>query len=410
MEMNNTFGPLDELDLIQQLVKPEKTKILMVVMDGVGGLPKEEGGKTELEAANTPNLDALAARSICGLHTLGPGITPGSGPGHLGLFGYDPFQYQVGRGVLSALGINFDLKKGDVAARGNFCTLGEDGLVKDRRAGRLATEKNQELSSQLQQIKLPGVEVFVQPVKDYRFLLVLRGKGLSGDVEDTDPQEVGEKPLRPIARNDSALKTAELVGQFIDQAREILKDHHPANMILLRGFATPPDWPTMQTAFGLNPAVIAVYPMYRGVAKLVGMKVLQTGSSFEEEVDTLEQHWQSHDFFFLHFKPIDSAGEDGDFDRKAGIIEDVDRLIPRLMDLKPDVVIVTGDHSTPAAMLYHGWQPVPVLIWSKFCRPDGVQSFGERACMLGGLGPRLPAKHIMPIALANARRLDKFGA
>lgn len=407
--MSESYGSKNDLDVVRKLVKPEKSRILMLVMDGLGGLP-DENELTELESASTPNMDTLAKESICGLHTLGPGITPGSGPGHLGLFGYDPFDYQVGRGVLSALGIDFDLRKGDVAARGNFCTLGDDGLVKDRRAGRLPTEKNRELCELLSEIELPGVDVFVQPVKDYRFLLVLRGKGLSGEIDDTDPQEVGEKPLRPIARDDSALKTAELVGQFIDQAAEMLKHRSPANMILLRGFSMQPDWPTMQDAFGLNPAVIAVYPMYRGVAKLVGMKVLQTGASFEEEIQTLEAHWDEHDFFFLHFKPIDSAGEDGDFDRKVALIEEVDRNLPRLLDLKPDVVVITGDHSTPSSMQYHGWQPVPVLLWSKYCRPDEVQTFGERACMQGGLGPRLPAKHLMPIALANARKLDKYGA
>lgn len=408
--MTDTYGSKNELEVIRKLVKPEKTKILLLVMDGVGGLPASEDGKTELETASTPNMDALAARSICGLHTLGPGITPGSGPGHLGLFGYDPFLYQVGRGVLSALGVDFDLQYGDMAARGNFCTLGEDGLVIDRRAGRIPTEKNRELCALLRTIELPGIDIFVEPVKDYRFLLVLRGENLSGEIEDTDPQDVGKKPLRPIARSDDALKTAEMVGLFIDQAKEILKDQHPANMVLMRGFSTRPVWPTMQEAFGLNPAVIAVYPMYKGVSKLVGMKVLPTGTTLAEEVQTLEEHWGEHDFFFLHVKQIDSAGEDGDFDRKVKLIEEVDRYLPRILDLKPDVVMITGDHSTPATMKYHGWQPVPVLLWSKYCRPDDVKTFGERACIAGGLGPRLPARHLMPIALANARRLDKYGA
>ena len=408
--MTKTYGVREDLDVMRQLAKPGSSKILLLVMDGLGGLPMQEGGETELESAHTPNMDALAKRGICGLHTLGPGITPGSGPGHLGLFGYDPFEYEVGRGVLSALGVDFDLQRGDVAARGNFCSLGEDGRVTDRRAGRIATEKNRELCELLRNIDLPGVSVFIQPVKDYRFLLVLRGDGLSGDVEDTDPQEVGEKPLKPVARSDAALKTAELVEQFVDQAKALLKDHHPANMILLRGFAQHPDWPSMQAAYGLNPAVIAVYPMYRGVAKLVGMQVLETGSSMEEEVQTLETHWDQFDFFFLHVKLTDSAGEDGDFDRKVKHIEEVDRFLPRILKLDPDVVIITGDHSTPALMKFHGWQPVPVLLWSRYCRPDTVDRFGERACIQGGLGPRLPAKHLMPIALANAHRLEKFGA
>ena len=408
--MSETFRLKDDLTTVQKLVKKNGSKIVLLVMDGLGGLPSQGGGLTELETAKTPNMDALAERGICGLHTLGPGITPGSGAAHLGLFGYDPFHYQVGRGVLAALGIDFDLKDGDLAARGNFCTLTKDGLVSDRRAGRISTEKCQELCDLLKEIELPEIEIFIQPVKDYRFLLVLRGDGLSAELSDTDPQDVGKKPLRPKALTDNALKAARLIEQFVEKARQILKDQYPANMVLLRGFSMKPDWPTMQTAFGLNPAVIAGYPMYRGVAKLVGMKVRETGSELEQEFQTLEKHWQEHDFFFLHFKPIDSAGEDGDFDRKVELIEQVDSYIPRLLNLKPDVVILTGDHSTPSVMKEHGWQPVPLVVWSRYCRPDQVKTFGERACILGGLGPRLPAVHILPLALANAGRLFKYGA
>jgi 2,3-bisphosphoglycerate-independent phosphoglycerate mutase len=399
-----------DFDVIKTLAGPADTRILLVVMDGLGGLPMQPGGQTELEAAHTPHLDELAAEGICGLHTIGPGITPGSGPGHLGLFGYDPFRYQVGRGVLSALGLDFDLQPRDVAARGNFCTIDEHGLVQDRRAGRISTEKNHALCELLRQIELPDVEIFLEPEKDYRFLLVLRGQGLSGNVTDTDPQVVGENPLQAQSLDEQSRKTARLVNTLAGRAHEILQNQHPANMILLRGFSTRPDWPVMQDIYRLNPAVIASYPMYRGVAKLAGMRVLPTGPTLDDEVNTLEEHWHSHDFFFLHFKPVDSAGEDGDFDRKSKLIEELDHAIPRLLKLKPDVVVVTGDHSTPAKMKMHGWQPVPALIWSQYCRPDGVKQFGERACMLGGLGPSFPVTHLMPIALANAGRLNKFGA
>ena len=396
---------------IQNLIEPAKTKIVLLVMDGLGGLPMQTGGQTELETAQTPNLDQLASEGITGLHQpIAVGITPGSGPSHLALFGYDPLQYQVGRGVLSGLGIGFDLQPNDVAARGNFCTLDDDGLVEDRRAGRIPSEKNKELCDLLRQIELPGVEVFVQTVKEYRFLLVFRGEGLSGELADTDPQEIGEKPLVPQPLSKAAKKTADLVQQFIDQARQILADHHPANMVLLRGFSQPPDWPLFKAVFGLRAGAIAAYPMYRGVAKLVGMDVLPTGGEFEDEFQTLESRWDDYDFFFLHMKPIDSAGEDGDFDRKVGLIERVDGLVPRLMALDPDVVIVTGDHSTPARLKYHSWHPVPVLLWSKHCRADRVQQFGERACMAGGLGPRIAATDLMPLAMANAQRLKKFGA
>lgn len=397
--------------IIRDLVERAETKIVLLVLDGLGGLPAEKGGATELEAADTPILDRLATDGICGLHQpVAPGITPGSGPSHLALFGYDPLKYQVGRGVLSALGIDFDLGPNDVAARGNFCTLDDQGRVADRRAGRIPTEKNKELCERLREIELPGVEVFVETVKEYRLLLVLRGEGLSGDLADTDPQEIGERPLDPEPLSTGAKRTAGLVREFVEQARDVLADHHPANMILLRGFSKLPDWPSFEQVFGLRAAAIAAYPMYRGVAKLVGMEVLETGVDVEEEMDVLEQHWQDYDFFFLHVKPIDSAGEDGDFDRKVSLIEEVDAVMPRLLKLQPDVLVVTGDHSTPSLLKYHSWHPVPVLLWSKHCRADSVNRFGERACMGGGLGSRLPAVDLMPLALANALRLEKFGA
>jgi 2,3-bisphosphoglycerate-independent phosphoglycerate mutase len=400
-----------DLDLIQGLVKPAETKIVLLVLDGVGGLPREPGGLTELEAAHTPNLDNLAARGICGLQQpVGPGITPGSGPGHLALFGYDPIQYQVGRGVLSALGIDFKLTSQDVAARGNFGTIDGEGRVVDRRAGRIPTEKNKELCALLREIELPGVELFIETVKEYRLLLVLRGEGLSGEITDTDPQEIGEKPLEPEPLSSEAEKTARLVREFSDQTREILADHHPANAVLLRGFSKRPHWPQVEDAFGLKAAAIAAYPMYRGVAQLVGMEVLDAGEAVEEEFDVLENCWHDSDFFFLHVKRMDSAGEDGDFERKVALIEEVDTQVPRLLELGPNVLIVTGDHSTPSLLKSHSWHPVPVILCSRYCRADEVDRFGERACINGGLGPWIPAVDLMPLALANALRLEKFGA
>jgi len=400
-----------ELDFVRRLVKPAESKIVLLVMDGLGGLPREAGGLTELEAANTPNLDALAVQSICGLHQpVGFGVTPGSGPSHLALFGYDPIRFQIGRGVLEALGVGFDLTSQDVAARGNFCTVDEQGRITDRRAGRISTEKNRELCALLRQIRLPDVELFVEPVKEYRFLLVLRGEGLSDEVIDTDPQEVGHPPLEPTASSPEAAKTARVVSQFVAEARRVLAGHAPANMVLLRGFSKRPTWPTMAEVFGLRAAAIAAYPMYRGVARLVGMEVLDTGERLEDEFDTLERRWRDFDFFYLHVKRTDSAGEDGDYDRKVALIEEVDAQLPRLLALRPGVVIVTGDHSTPSVLRSHSWHPVPALLWSPHCRPDGVNRFGERACAAGSLGPMIPAVELMPIALANAMRLEKFGA
>lgn len=401
---------MEDFELMRELHIPGPGKILMLVMDGLGGLPMEPGGPTELEAAHTPNLDALARDSICGLsQPVGPGITPGSGPGHLALFGYDPLRYEIGRGVLEACGIGFPLQKEDLAARGNFCTVDEDGRIVDRRAGRIPSEKGAELVAMLRQITLPGVEVFVEPVKEYRFVLVIRGEELVADLTETDPQQLGVPPLPVEALSPQAEATAALVNEWIAQARKILADQHPANMVLLRGLSKEPGLPKMQEIYGLRPAAIATYPMYRGVAQLVGMDVLPTGETIEEELETLKAHWEEYDFFYFHVKKVDSAGEDGDFARKASIIEHVDEILPEILALKPAVVIVTGDHSTPALLKSHSWHPVPTLLWSPYCRADEVTQFGERACMRGGLGT-FPATDLLPLAMANALRLNKYGA
>jgi 2,3-bisphosphoglycerate-independent phosphoglycerate mutase len=401
------------LKTIQALHEQADSRIVLLVMDGLGGMPEKLGGPTELEAAHTPNLDGLVHRSICGLHEpVGTGITPGSGPGHLALFGYAPTEFEVGRGVLSALGSDFDLTERDVAARGNFCTIDEAGEVTDRRAGRISTDKSRALCELLREIELPGVELFVEPVKEHRFLLVLRGDDLGEEVADTDPQQTGAAPLAPRTTVDSqaARKTVELVAQFADQARQRLADHHPANMVLLRGFAKLPDWPRFPEVFGLRAAALADYPMYRGVAKLVGMQALETGASIEEKVATARQHWNDYDFFFMHHKKTDSTGEDGDFDAKVAEIEKVDAALPAVLDLNPDVIVVTGDHSTPAKLGRHSWHPVPVLLHAPTCRPDKVDRFSEVDCVAGALGPRLAAADLLPLALAHANRLGKFGA
>ncbi len=400
-----------DFEFLKELVIPAQTKIAMIVMDGLGGLPLEPGGRTELESANKPNLDALAAQSILGLaDPVAPGITPGSGPGHLGIFGYDPMKYEIGRGVLEALGIDFDLGPNDVAARGNFSTVDAQGNLVDRRAGRIPTELNEQLVKILRTIKLDGVETFVQTVKDYRFVFVMRGPGLGDALSETDPQRTGVPPLPVHALKPDSQRSAQLANDFIAQARKLLADKHPANMVLLRGFAKHPQIPAFKDVYGLNAAAIAVYPMYRGLAKLLGMKTLPVqGESIADEFSVLEKNWNQFDFFYLHVKKTDSSGEDGDFARKVHVIEELDAQLPRLMALKPDVVIVGGDHSTPALLKSHSWHPVPVLIYSRYCRADQIGEYGERACMRGSLG-RLRSKELMAIALANAMRLTKFGA
>jgi 2,3-bisphosphoglycerate-independent phosphoglycerate mutase len=398
------------LDLIRSLVVSNTTKIVLLSLDGLGGLPRPETGRSELETAHLANLDALAAEAACGLlRHVAPGITPGSGPGHLGLFGYDPLTYQVGRGVLEALGIEFDLRAGDVAARGNFCTVDARGGITDRRAGRIPTETCVKLVERLRGIRLPGVELLVEPVQEHRFVLVLRGSGLSGRLSETDPQALNTPPLPVRALEPAAQHTADLVNRFVDEARRLLADATPANMVLLRGFDRLPELPRFPEVYGLRAAAIAAYPMYRGLAKLVGMDVLKTGRTYADEIATLREHWQAYDFFFVHYKDTDKAGEDGNFDGKVQALERFDTFIPAVRGLDPDVIVVTGDHATPSVLSGHGWQPVPVLLRSRYCGADPVTAFTERACAGGTLGT-LPAHHLMPLVMANALRLTKFGA
>lgn len=398
------------IEVIKNLAQKTDSKIVMAIVDGLGGLPHPDTGKTALESARTPNLDALAARSNCGLvEPVGIGITPGSGPSHLALFGYDPLRYEIGRGVLEALGVGVELERTDVAARGNFCTVDESGVITDRRAGRIPTEKNRELVEMLREIRIDGAEVILEPGKLHRFVAVFRGEGLSGDVEDTDPQHVGEKPKPALPRTPEAERTAALINQWLDKAKAVLRDKHPANMVLLRGFAKHPDIPSMSQAFKLNPAAIATYPMYRGVARLVGMQVLETGATIEDEVRTLRENFAKFDFFYLHVKETDSAGEDGDYARKVKVIEDFDRNLPAILELGPDVLVVTGDHSTPATLKAHSWHPVPFLIFSKWVRPERISGFGETACAGGTLGT-FPSLGVLPLAMAHALKLAKFGA
>ena len=401
---------MNQLDLVRELAEQAASKIVMLVADGLGGLPLEPGGKTELETAATPNLDRLAARGTSGSSIpVIPGITPGSGPGHLGLFGYDPLEFKIGRGALEATGIGFELGPDDVAARGNFCTLDAAGLIADRRAGRIASEESFKVVERLQAVKIPGVETFVRPVKEHRFVVVFRGQGLDGRVADTDPQAVGVAPLDPQPVVSAAARTAEVAKEFVRQARAILADEPKANGMVLRGFAAKPQLPGYAELYGLRAAAIAVYPMYKGLAQLAGMKLVGKAQSLDEQIDELARHWEEFDFFFLHFKYTDSAGEDGNFAEKVRRIEELDRALPRIEALRPDVLIVTGDHSTPSQLKSHSWHPVPTLLVADTCRPDGLAAFSERDCLRGGFGI-FPAKHLMLLAMAHAGRFGKFGA
>ena len=401
---------MNQLDLVRELAEKAETKIVMLVADGLGGLPLEPGGKTELETAATPNLDRLAARGTSGSSVpVLPGITPGSGPGHLGLFGYDPLEFKIGRGALEATGIGFELGPHDVAARGNFCTLDSAGLIADRRAGRIASEESFRVVERLQAVRIPGVETFVKPVKEHRFVVVFRGPGLDGAVADTDPQAVGVAPLDPQPSSPVAGRTAEVAREFVRQAREVLAAEPKANGMVLRGFAAKPALPSYHDLYGLRAAAIAVYPMYKGLARLAGMTLVGQAQSLDEQIDELARHWAEYDFFFLHFKYTDSTGEDGNFADKVRRIEELDRALPRIEALRPDVLVVTGDHSTPSRLKSHSWHPVPTLLVADTCRPDGLTAFSERECLRGGFGI-VPAKHLMLLAMAHAGRFGKYGA
>jgi 2,3-bisphosphoglycerate-independent phosphoglycerate mutase len=399
-------------DLIRQLREPNTTKIVLMVADGLGGLPIEPGGKTELETARTPNLDALTAEGTVGLSTpVAPGITPGSGPGHLGLFGFDPIEHKIGRGVLEALGIGVEVGPKDVAIRGNFCTIDAEGRVTDRRAGRIPTETCEKLVAKLRQrVKIAGVETLVEPVREYRLVIRFRGDGLGDHVADTDPLVTNQPTLAPKAGDPGSEMTARVAAEFLRQAKQILKDEHPANFLMMRGFAKFPNIATMADVYGVKPVAIAVYPMYRGLARLVGMTVVDPGKTIADQMEVARVNWDKYDFFFIHYKYTDSTGEDGNFARKVEMIEALDAEIPKLRALKPDVLIVTGDHSTPSRMRSHSFHPVPTLLWAPATsRPDDVTEFGERPCLRGGLGQFL-AKDLLPLALAHAGRLQKFGA
>ena len=401
---------MDMHELTRSLHVKNDSKIVMLVADGLGGLPLRPGHFTELETAKTPNLDGLVARGVCGGSIpVKPGISPGSGPGHLGLFGYDPLKYVIGRGALEATGIGFELGPNDVAIRCNFCTLDDEGNISDRRAGRIPTEESAPLAVRLREVKISGVEVFVEPVKEHRFVVVFRGEGLGGNVSDTDPQATGVPPLDPVASDPASEATVAIAQEFLSQARELLASESKANGLTMRGFSAKPNLPTYEEVYGLRAAAIAVYPMYKGLARLVGMDIVGDATTLEEQVDVLAQQWDNYDFFFLHFKYTDSTGEDGDFEGKVEEIEGFDAMIPRVVELEPTVLIVTGDHSTPACLKSHSWHPVPTLLVGEYCRTDGCDRFGERDCLSGGLG-QFEAKHLMPLALANAGRLGKFGA
>ena len=399
-----------DLALAKRLARPNTTKIILCVLDGLGGLPRHETMRGEIEQARCPNLNRLVQRSEVGLTVpVGAGITPGSGPGHLALFGYDPYTFDIGRGVLEAVGIDFDLQPTDVAARGNFCTLDAGRNITDRRAGRIASEDSAALVERLRSIEVPGVEILLEPVREHRFVLVLRGEGLGDHVTTTDPQITGMQPLMAQGADEASQTTASLVNEFVLRAEDVLRGETQGNGLLLRGFAKYPTLPQFPDVWGLRAAALAVYPMYRGLAKLAGMEPLACPGGLDEQLAVVKGRWDDFDYFFIHYKKTDAAGEDGDFERKTHAVEEFDAWLPGLVDLEPDVLMIAGDHSTPALMAAHSWHPVPFLLSSKYCRLGNASNFNEQELLKGTLGV-FPAADVMPLAMAHAMRLEKYGA
>ncbi len=403
----------DILENIRSLTKKSKRKMVMCIADGLGGAPHPGfGGKTELEAARTPNMDALARASSLGLmNPVQYGVTPGSGPGHIALFGYDPENLTIGRGVLEALGVGFHLEKGDVAARANFATRDSSGVISDRRAGRISTEDCRRLVDRLAQAvpEVEGTKIILEPGIEHRFVMVLRGEGLGDRLRDTDPQKEGMSPHTPVALDDASQKTARVVTTFLDEVSSVIADEPKANAVLLRGFAASPRLETFPERYAVSALAIALYPMYKGIARLFGFDVPDISGTLRDEVECMKQKWNEYDFFFLHYKDTDKAGEDGNFTSKVEYIETFDQVIPDILSVKPDVLVITGDHSTPSLLKSHSWHPSPVLLHSPYSGFDRKERFTERECATGYLGT-FPARALMSLLLANALRLDKYGA
>lgn len=403
------------IELLSDLAQKNDRKIVLLIMDGVGDIHTADSPQTALERAKTPNLDALAKRSALGRTVpVDQGITPGSGPGHLGLFGYDPRlkKHQIGRGVLEALGINYELKHGEMAARGNFCSLDAQGKITDRRAGRPSNEECERLSKKLGKAigEIDDVKIKVLPVREHRFCVIFDGPDLDPELEDTDPQKTGVAPLPATPKvEEGAARSVKIVQSFLDRAFDVLSDEPQANGLTLRGFSAHPGLRTFEDLYRLTPAAVAAYPLYRGVARLAGMDVLETGMPPADHFETVAANWSKYDYFFIHIKKTDSSGEDGNLDAKTRVIEDVDSALPTLLDLKPDVLAILGDHCTPAPMKGHSWHPVPLLLHGPFCDIDAAERYTESEALRGSVGT-IPADRLLGLMLANAGKLAKFGA
>lgn len=398
--------------MIEDLVLTNDKKIIFLVLDGLGDIPNPLFGlQTPLEAAKKPNLDKLAmSKGILGRTIpVDIGITPGSGPGHLSLFGYDPLVHEIGRGVLEVLGLNMNLREGDIAARANFCTL-RDGIVTDRRAGRIPTEETERLCAMISSSvgEIEGVRVIIKPGKSHRFAVIFRGEGLSDKLTDADPHKDGSPFTYVEARTEKATHTARVINSFMEKIITLLRGEKIANAALLRGFSQKPNMTPFPEKYRMKALAIATYPMYRGIAKVLGMDVQEEPESYEDVVKILKKHYDDYQFFFVHIKETDVAGEDGNFEEKRRAIEMIDDIVPEIYGLIPQTFVVVGDHSTPCALKGHSWHPVPLLIVTGTGETDGLP-FHEKNCVRGSIGT-IYGKELMALALAHGIRLDKYGA
>ncbi|MHA2179286.1 MAG: 2,3-bisphosphoglycerate-independent phosphoglycerate mutase [Candidatus Thorarchaeota archaeon] len=411
----------------------DKRTAVFVVMDGVGDRPQKElGGKTPLEAAKTPTLDKMAAEGQSALmNVIGPGITPGSDTAHLALFGYDPLAEYPGRGPLEAFGAGLETKPGDVAFRSNFATVDSKMVVLDRRAGRtFSPEEQEELQAALNGLEINDVKVRFIATVEHRGALVLEGEGLYAEISDVDPHETGKKILTVRALKPEAEKTAKVVNELMRVAHERMKGLETnkkrakkglplANAILLRGPGRHSDVPSLPQRYGIKSAVIAGGALYIGSAKYVGMEHIQvegqTGTidtNFDNiAAKTIETIESGFNYVFVHIKATDNASHDGNAKEKILAIERTDAMIGKILEKVGDKIVmaVTGDHSTPVCIKEHSCDPVPILFWSNFIRPDSVKRFSEIDAAKGAMHT-IRGIDVMPLLLGYAGYIDKFGA
>ena len=409
---------MERIDILKELVEKNDSKILLVVLDGLGDIPSIDG-KTPLEAAKTPNLDKLSKESALGMHIpVLPGITPGSGPGHLSIFGYNPLKYKIGRGILEALGVGLEVTKNDICIRANYAKVEEkDGklIVNDRRAGRLSTEENKKLTEKITKEieEINGVKIFMKSGIEYRLAILLRfNEKVNEDmcnILETDPQNEGKEVISPEPLSEKAKIVSEILKEFLLRVREIIKNEK-GNYLLLRGYSTPPIIPNFSEIYKLKSLSIATYPMYKGLTKLIGMETVKVdGFSIKDEIDVLRKNYKNFDFIYLHIKKTDSYGEDGDFMNKLKVIEEFDSYLPEILSLNFDVLCITGDHSTPTIMKSHSFHPVPLLIHSPFVFKGLSERFTEKDCLKGELGT-IKGEDIISLLLAHSKKLKKYGA